>query len=170
LRLVEQLDSRSETWILALESLKDGRDEAAIQYLEDRLREQNQPIDWVRNLIIGASDPATGQAHLDHQVSQVVASLPEDRSSQMRINSTFFYLVFGFLDRYFELIFELGVSDRVWVDSELPVMFGMINRESGFTTHPRFLELAEAFGMIELWEFRGPPDFCEKVSGQWICE
>jgi len=156
--------------MLAMESLVDGRDEIAIQYLETLLREQNQPIDWVRKLIIGARDPATGQAHLDRQISQLVASLPEDRSSQVLIDSTFFYLVFGFLDRHFERIFELGVSDREWVDSELPVFWSMTYRLSGFTAHPRFLEVAEAFGMIELWEQRGPPDICEKVSGQWICE
>jgi len=148
----------------------DGRDEIAIRYLETLLRDQNQPIDWIRKLIIGARDPATGQAHLDRQISQLVASVSEDRSSQVLIDSTFFYLVFGFLDRYFELIFELGVSDREWVDSELPVAFGMTDRRSGFTEHPRFLEVAEAFGMIEFWEQRGPPDFCEKASGQWICE
>ena len=170
LRLAEQFDAPVTKWVLAMESLKDGRDEIAIQYLETLLREQNQPIDWIRKLIIGARDPATGQAHLDRQISQVVASLPEDRSSQMLIDSTFFYLVLGFLDRYFELIFELGISDREWVDSELPVFFGMMYRRSGFTEHPRFLEVAEALGMIELWEQRGPPDICEKVSGQWICE
>jgi TolB-like protein/Flp pilus assembly protein TadD len=170
LRLAEQFDMPGAKWSLAMESLKDGRDEIAIQYLETLLREQNQPIDWIRKLIVGARDPETGQAHLDRQISQVVASLPEDRSSQMLIDSTYFYLVFGFLDRYFELIFELGVSDREWVDSELPVGWGLLDRRSGFTEHPRFLEVAEAFGMIELWEQRGPPDFCEKVSGQWICE
>jgi TolB-like protein/DNA-binding SARP family transcriptional activator len=170
LRLAEQLDSPGTKWVLAMESLVDGRDEIAIQYLETLLREQNQPIDWVRKLIVGARDPATGQAHLDRQISQLMASLPEDISSQVLIDSTYFYLVFGFLDRYFELIFELGVSDREWVDSELPVGWGLLDRRSGFTEHPRFLEVAEAFGMIELWEQRGPPDFCEKVSGQWICE
>jgi TolB-like protein/DNA-binding SARP family transcriptional activator len=170
LRLAEQLDSPGAKWTLAMESLVDGRDEIAIQYLETLLREQNQPIDWIQKLIIGARDPATGQAHLDRQISQLMASLPEDRSSQVLIDTMHFYLVFGFLDRYFELIFELGISDREWVDSELPVGWGLIYRQSGFTAHPRFLEVAEAFGMIELWEQRGPPDFCEKVSGQWICE
>jgi TolB-like protein/DNA-binding SARP family transcriptional activator len=170
LRLAEQFDASTTKWLLAMESLKDGRDEIAIQYLETLLREQNQPIDWVRKLIIGARDPATGQAHLDRQISQLVASLPEDRSSQVLVDSTHFYLVFGFLDRYFELIYELGVSDLGWLDSELSVSVGMMYRGSGFTAHPRFLEVAEAFGMIELWEQRGPPDFCEKVSGQWICE
>jgi len=170
LRLAEQLDSPGAKWTIAMESLVDGRDEIAIHYLETLLREQNQPIDWIQKLIIGARDPATGQAHLDRQISQLMASLPEDQSSQVLIDTMHFYLVFGFLDRYFELIFELGISDREWVDSELPVGWGLIYRQSGFTAHPRFLEVAEAFGMIELWEQRGPPDFCEKVSGQWICE
>jgi tetratricopeptide (TPR) repeat protein len=170
LRLAEQLDSPGAKWNLGMESLMDGRDEIAIQYFETLLREENRSIDWVRKLIIGARDPETGQAHLDREISQLVASLPEDQSAQMLIETTYFYMVFGFLDRYFERIFALGVSDLEWVDSELPVVSGMMHRRSGFTAHPRFLEVAEAFGMIELWEQRGPPDFCEKVSGQWICE
>jgi len=43
-------------------------------------------------------------------------------------------------------------------------------RRSGFTAHPKFLEIAEAWAIIKIWEKRGPPDFCEKVSGQWVCE
>ncbi|MBW2716692.1 MAG: hypothetical protein JRD03_11475, partial [Deltaproteobacteria bacterium] len=98
LRLAEQLDSPGAKWTIAMESLVDGRDEIAIHYLETLLREQNQPIDWIQKLIIGARDPATGQAHLDRQISQLMASLPEDQSSQVLIDTMHFYLVFGFLD------------------------------------------------------------------------
>ena len=80
------------------------------------------------------------------------------------------YLEFGYLDRYFELIFKGGVDPVVWSDIDTPIYIGMINRDSGFTTHPRFLELAEAYGLVELWDKRGPPDFCEKLGGQWVCE
>jgi hypothetical protein len=40
----------------------------------------------------------------------------------------------------------------------------------GFTAHPKYLEVAEASSFIELWEQRGPPNFCNKESGHWVCE
>jgi hypothetical protein len=30
--------------------------------------------------------------------------------------------------------------------------------------------MARDAGMIDLWEERGPPDFCEKTDGEWVCE
>ena len=45
-------------------------------------------------------------------------------------------------------------------------------RQSGFTVQPGYLEAAEkfAYGVVSLWEQRGPPDHCEKLDGQWACE
>jgi hypothetical protein len=82
------------------------------------------------------------------------------------------YLDLGFLDRYFELIDELGATTSLWNDADVLVYYGTINRVSGFTAHPRYLEAAEkyAYGVVSLWEQRGPPDFCEKLDGQWVCE
>ena len=40
----------------------------------------------------------------------------------------------------------------------------------GYTSHPMYLEVAERLGLIDIWEQRGPPDFCEKVGGKWVCE
>ena len=36
-------------------------------------------------------------------------------------------------------------------------------------TLPR-IEVGELLGIVELWQHRGPPDFCEKVAGKRICE
>jgi hypothetical protein len=33
-----------------------------------------------------------------------------------------------------------------------------------------YVELAESLGFIEIWEQRGPPDFCQKLDGEWVCE
>ena len=33
-----------------------------------------------------------------------------------------------------------------------------------------YAEIAETGGYIELWEQRGPPDFCKKLDGEWVCE
>jgi len=77
---------------------------------------------------------------------------------------------FGFLDRYFEAIFEIGFSDTEWTLVDTLVHQGTTNRSSGFTAHPRYLEVAEAYGLFELWDERGAPDHCEKLDGQWVCE
>jgi len=47
---------------------------------------------------------------------------------------------------------------------------GTVFRHGGFTAHPKYLEAAESLGVIDIWEQRGPPDFCEKLNGQWVCE
>jgi hypothetical protein len=127
---------------------------------------------WVRDLVASGRNPATGQAHLDRRVPEIVASMPEARAFEMKLILTRLYLRFGFLDRFFELLDGLGTTTSNWNDAEELIVDATIKRRSGFTTHPRYLEVAEkyAYGMVSLWDQRGPPDHCEKVSGQWICE
>ena len=81
------------------------------------------------------------------------------------------YLSYGFLDRYYEIIDPATMGGTVWSgDSEVLTFIGQLYRQSGFTTHPRYLELAETYNLIELWDQRGAPDHCEKVEGLWVCE
>jgi tetratricopeptide (TPR) repeat protein len=154
--------------------LEDKRDEDAISILETYLREgeAGTPMGWVRDLVASGRNPATGQAHLDRRVPEIVASMPEARAFEMKLILTRLYLRFGFLDRFFELLDGLGTTTSNWNDAEELIVDATIKRRSGFTTHPRYLEVAEkyAYGIVSLWDQRGPPDHCEKVSGQWICE
>ena len=80
------------------------------------------------------------------------------------------YMFFGLLDRYFELILANALTDKTWADAQLLVHNGTIYRRLGFTAHPKYLEVSTALGIVDVWEQRGPPDFCEKVDGQWVCE
>ena len=80
------------------------------------------------------------------------------------------YPIFGFLDRSFELILAADLETHPWNDAEILVQLGTINRRLGFTAHPKYLEVAEALDFTGLWEQRGPPDFCEKVGDEWVCE
>ncbi len=118
----------------------------------------------------GARDPATGQAYLDRRIPQIVATMPEDAVYNWQSRLTKWYLYFGFLDRYFEIILDLDPTYSAWAYSGDLVIWGTISRRLGFTAHPRYLEVADSYGHVELWERRGPPDFCEKVDGQWVCE
>jgi TolB-like protein/DNA-binding SARP family transcriptional activator len=151
--------------------LVEKQDGAAIEYLEAGFQIDGLPTEFAQELIVDARNPETGQAFLDQFLPQIVASRPNDRSArEQRILLAPFYSVFGFLDRYFELLFEFGISTDDWDDAEVPVHDSTIDRRSGFTAHPRYLEIAKTWGLTELWDQRGPPDMCEKLDGQWVCE
>jgi hypothetical protein len=101
----------------------------------------------------------TGKAYLDQRIPQLVASAPEEASYFTQGSLRLIYLGLGFTD----LIFQ--------PDPDVVEIFhGTIFRELHFTADPRYLEIAKADGLIEIWEQRGPPDHCEKLDGQWVCE
>ena len=118
----------------------------------------------------GARDPVTGQAYLDRRIPEIVASMPEEEAYFWQMILTKWYLYLGFLDRYFELILDLDRTDSTWTAADNPVQVGTVYRRFAFTTHPKYLDVVESMGIIDIWEQRGPPDFCEKVDGQWVCE
>ena len=80
------------------------------------------------------------------------------------------YLFFGFLDRYFEFILERDLTNSTWTDADELVTSGIGHPQLGFTAHPEFLRVAELLGIVDVWEQRGPPDFCKKSGDDWICE
>jgi TolB-like protein len=168
--LMLQLGNDSAKWIIGEVSLVKKQDDIAIAHFEAFLEQRGLPSNWVRELVTGARDPATGQAYLDRHIPQIVASASEEDAINMQYNLAMWYLFFGFLDRYFEPILDLDLTDSEWTDADLPVFRGTVFRRSGFTAHPKYLEVAESIGIIDVWEQRGPPDFCEKVGGQWVCE
>jgi hypothetical protein len=79
-------------------------------------------------------------------------------------------VLIGFLDQFFELILAHEVTGSAYSDADVLIFMGTINQESGFTAHPLYLEVVEAHGIARLWEQRGPPNYCKKVGGQWVCE
>ncbi len=170
LDLTLQLGHDFVTWAIGNVNLVEKQDDVAIAHFEAFLKQRGLPSNWVRELVTAARDPATGQASLDRRIPQIVASTPEEYAYMMQGNLTVWYLLFGFLDRHFELIVDLEPTDSTWSDAEIPVYNATVFRRLGFTAHPKYLEVIEPIGTIELWEQRGPPDFCEKVDGEWVCE
>ena len=170
LDLTLQLGHDFVTWTIGNVNLVEKQDDVAIAHFEAFLEQRGLPSNWVRELVTAARDPATGQASLDRRIPQIVASTPEEYAYGMQGYLTDWYLLFGFLDRHFELIVDLDPTDSTWSDAEIPVYNATVFRRLGFTAHPKYLEVIEPIGTIELWEQRGPPDFCEKVDGEWVCE
>ncbi len=171
LRLSLELDNAFAKWFVPAFDLVEGRDNIAIKYYEADLKSAGiTDTAWVRDLVTGARDPVTGQAYLDSHVPRILASLPDENALDWQFNFAVWYLAFGFFDRYYEEIFAAGPNDRKWSDADVQVWQGTVFRRLGFTAHPRYLKAAEMLGMFDVWEQRGPPDFCEKVGGEWMCE
>ena len=170
LELADQLGSTAAKWVIGAVNLVDKQDDIAIAHFEAWLQQNGySDSSWVRDLIIGARDPATGQAYLDHHIPPIIAPMPKQRAFNMQRTLTMWYLAFGFFDRYFEQILskDLGAT---WTDADSLVYAGTIFSRLGFTAHPKYFEVVESLGIVELWEQRGPPDFCEKLGGEWVCE
>lgn len=171
LDIAEELGSDAAHWLLGHMNLAEKKDEVAIGHFESFLQQYDYPDElWVRELVTGSRHPVSGEAYLDLRIPQIVASLPEEYAFEIEGTLITWYLFFGFLDRQFDRIFELDLTDSSWTDADVPIWQGTLFRRLGFTAHPKYLELAEEIGLVKLWEERGPPDFCNKIDGEWVCE
>ena len=158
-------------WTMEGVNLVENRDEAFIAHFESWLQQHDYPDPtWFRDLVTGARDPASGQAYLDRRIPQIVAAMAEVDEFDWHNGLTSLYLFFGYLDRHFELVLATEPGDSTWHIAGAHLWRGNAFRRLGFTAHPKYLEFAELMGIIKVWEQRGPPDFCEKVDGQWVCE
>ncbi len=171
LEIADQLGSDSAKWFIGAFNLLDNRDETAIAYFESFFQQHDDTDStWVKELVTDTRDSTSGQAYLDRRIPKILASMPEEGEFNWQDRLLSFYLLFGFLDRDFEIIITTGPSDTTWNAGGIYMWRGHVFRRTGFTAHPMYLEVAELMGFIHAWEQRGPPDFCEKVDGQWVCE
>ena len=163
-------DNGYAKWFVPAVHLAEKQDDSAIAQTEAALESDGiSDSTWVRELVTAARDPINGQAYLDRRIPQIVAAMPDDYAGEWRNTLILWYLLFGFVDRFYEFIFESG-PPKAWTGPDLHVWKGTIFRHGGFTAHPKYLEAAESIGIINVWEQRGPPDFCQKSDGEWACE
>ena len=170
LELVAQFGGAGPRQHYAAEKFLIFNDDSAITQLEAA---GDRPlVAWpvLRELVAGARDLATGQAYLDRRIPEILAGTDAHDRYLVQLILTKLYLHLGFLDRYFELILDSGLTATEYTDADDWIITGTVFRQTGFTAHPRYLEVAELTGIIDAWEQRGPPDFCEKIAGKWICE
>jgi hypothetical protein len=80
------------------------------------------------------------------------------------------YLYFGYLDRYYELVLATDPVDTTWHDAGGHLWRAAIFKRLGSTANAKYVELARLMGVFDVWEQRGPPDFCDKIGGYWICQ
>ena len=170
LEFVNQRDVNPDSWTWTLNgvNLVEKRDESAIAHFESYLHHSDPT--WLMELVNRARDPVTGQAYLDRRIPQIAVSVAEVGKFNWEEELISLYLFFGFLDRYFELLLATEPTDATWHYSSLHVWRGTVFRRLGFTAHPKYLEVVKLLSIDDVWEHRGPPDFCETLDSQWVCE
>jgi hypothetical protein len=70
----------------------------------------------------------------------------------------------------FELISVANSVGGAWSEVDEQIWQGHVFNRLGFTAHPDYLRLATDLGIVEVWEQRGPPDFCRASGDSWDCE
>ena len=152
LELSHQLGRDRSNWDIGQVNLVEKRDDIAIVHFEAYLQRHNYPDStWVRELVTGARDPVTGQAYLDRRIPEIVASMPEEEAYGWQMDLTKWYLYLGFLDRYFELILDLDRTDSIWTDADDFVWAGSVFRQFSLSTRPKYLDVSESMGIIDIW-------------------
>jgi len=125
-----------------------------------------QPKEF-RSFVEKSMNPESGREYLTRYVDAMVA---EASNFQEATDPYFWYLHFGYLDDYWQAIETIDpVSSSTWSNAENLEHFGVVYWQSGFTRHPSYFEYQEKYKMTELWDQRGAPDFCNKDSGEWVC-
>lgn len=168
-----------DDWFVGEIALLNEQDDLAIDLFSARLDAENIDSSWIGDLVRGARDAQSGEAYLDARIPEIIAATRSGaaRLAQNDVQALWLtrrlsrlYLLLGFLDRYYDIIWESGgVSDSQWPNAEDLIAAGMAYPEAGFTSHPRYLETATALGIVDAWEVHGAPDYCQRQSDNWTC-
>jgi TolB-like protein/Flp pilus assembly protein TadD len=154
----------------AFQLVLNGRIDEAIPHLAAWFEWHNVPPELAHDFIKEGRRADTGAKFLDKQIRMIVGSVPDESKNNVNRLLIPWYGALGQMDRYFEIILEIDANASTWTAADDLMFFGTMMRGQGFTSHPNYLVAAEAIGIVDLWEQRGSPDFCEKANSEWVCE
>jgi TolB-like protein len=164
------LDNAFAQWFLPAVHLLRGEDEVAAAIYDQQLRTAGgDGTTSVLEIIKGARKPDGGSDLLDKELPGLIEALPDEAAFDWIWNNRVWHLVLGHLDEYYDLIDAAGPRAGRWTDADVLIWLGTVFRETGFTVHPRFIEMSERVGTPALWDVRGAPDFCRKDDNAWRC-
>jgi len=157
-------------WYFGVVLLRVRQDDRAIAHMETAVRDLLE-IDtgWVREIITDARRSENDPAYLDRAIPRVLELMGPEQAEVWQHYLNGLYLYFDFIDRYYDILLAHRPDYVEWSQAMYYVWEGTLAHDRGFFAHPKYIEVAERMGFIEVWERRGPPDFCEKPSGQWVC-
>jgi TolB-like protein/DNA-binding winged helix-turn-helix (wHTH) protein len=158
-------------WTIAGIRLFEGDDEGAVVDFEAPLIDfGHADTAWVSEILSTSDDPALSLATLDQRFPQIANSLGTEDPYNLSAALVMWYLYFGHLDRFYELILAENPQVGTWSDADEQIWHGHLLRRTGFTEHPDYLNFARSIGIVETWDNLGPPDYCTSIGGRWHCD
>jgi TolB-like protein len=155
-------------WILAGDFLIRGDDEKAIIWFEKQFSAIGYDPAEVRPFIVNVRDPDNGKAFLNQWVDAKMAGASDLNERRLLYN---WYLAFGYIDEYWLGLETLeGANPKGWTNADTLEQSGMVLRHAGYAKHPKYLPRSKAMSLTALWDRRGPPDHCNKLDDEWVCE
>ena len=154
---------------LYFDSLIAGDFQQAIDDFERFLVPERMGRSDFRRFVENASDARSGKQFLDEQIAAFAAQAKRGLGRSL---SHRWYMAFGYMNDFWDAINEFrgNLPSIEWSDAEPLVFFASVWPGAGFVQHPAYLAYAKGSGFTDLWEWRGPPDYCSKISGEWVCE
>jgi len=160
-----ELGGSDYAWALVLEAVIENDFDSSIRYAIDAPDEfgwQPADIEEIRQLLIAGDSSA---------IAGWIERKSTDAANFYQRNSVYYwYLGLGEFDRFWAVVDQLRAEAAGdWDESGFLLEYANAFRETGVTGHAGYLRYAESTGLIDLWEQRGPPDFCSKDNGEWVC-
>ena len=138
-------------WVYAIELASGGERDEALAVLSELLVDGNPYKAETAALMTALRDPAEADAIIVPEGYSLGSRPPEE------------WLALGRHDRYLDLLRERAVSGKLdnqpgWLRAAWLPSSGAVRED------PRFFVAADVLGMVTLWESRGYPPGCERVS------
>jgi len=157
---------------IAVDHLLHGEDDEAIEFMEKAPSRYGLSVlgldaDSSRPFVEGARHPDTGKQFLDQAIAEMIEGATDFWGSTAPYA---WYLAFGNLDAFYDVVIEMNDIESSWANSQQIEYIGRYIKVAGYAADPRFIELHRRWGMLDLWDERGPPDDCSKIDGNWVCE
>ena len=154
-----ELGGANTAELLFLDSMIPG----AIQRATEALERAAQ-MAGIGERIRAAADPQNGRQAVLDLLETLHMSEPE------LDNSWLYFIAFRQFDDFFAIVDALNAEATIWSAAD-NIMFSVNSfRESGIAADPRYVATMTDIGAVEAWDTRGPPDFCSKDTGTWVCE
>jgi tetratricopeptide (TPR) repeat protein len=146
---------------LFISQMLSGDLEAAIVAYESFLKSVGKDPAGAKDWVRAASDPDTGRQFLLDALENQYRGFSDGRWSV--------FFAFGYLDDFYDELEYNIHPDMIWYDAEPIIFSAMYHRRSGVSAHPRYLPAMELMTITDTWDELGPPDHCNKDSGEWVC-
>jgi TolB-like protein len=162
-QIAKDLGFETFSYYLSYFYFKAGDVDEAVRHIVEDLRFRGQPTEDITRIIETIIQDRPSGADLR-------AMLIKDNDWREGANHWMLFSLFGYTDELFETLVDVGAHGKAQNEAEALLSDLTVFRPSGYMSDPRYVEIAEAYGMADAWRKRGAPDHCQPDGNSWVCK